>query len=53
MYLTQKYFKAMLRISLFYLPKSVISRTVATHFIADIKMLTLISAYMIIRTAEE
>lgn len=53
MYLTQKYFKAMLRISLFYLPKSVIRRIVATHFIADIKMLTLISAYMIIRTAEE
>ena len=37
----------------FALLKSVIRRTVATHFIADIKMLTLISAYMIIRTAEE
>ena len=51
--LTQKYFKAMLRICLFYLHKSVIRRTEVTRCIPDIKMLTLISAYKIIGTAEE
>ena len=50
--LSQKYFKVVLRICLFYLLKSLIRRTEATHCIPDIKILTFISAYMITGRAE-
>lgn len=48
----QKYFKGMLRIFPFYLLKSLIKKTKATHCILDRKILTLIRAYVINGRAE-